>query len=82
MHDHSQIPHRCPTRRFKIAVNALRLENPHAVIMKEIPHWTEDTGSEEEDSDEYEKEVLDCAVCGLSISNQAAEHTASDKRDI
>ncbi|KAL8865303.1 MAG: hypothetical protein Q9174_006960, partial [Haloplaca sp. 1 TL-2023] len=59
-----------PMRRFKIAIHALGLARPHTTIVKEIPHWIKDTGSEEEDSDDYEVEVTERAVCGGSIESR------------
>ena len=67
-----------PMQRFKIAVNALRLEKPHTVIAREMPDWIEDTGSEEEDSDEYEEEITDCAVCGESIGSHEKSIRSED----
>ncbi|KAL8867974.1 MAG: hypothetical protein Q9174_005304 [Haloplaca sp. 1 TL-2023] len=34
-----------PSQRFKNAVKALGLDNPHTRSMREIPHWTEDSSS-------------------------------------
>ncbi|KAL8964253.1 MAG: hypothetical protein Q9183_004584 [Haloplaca sp. 2 TL-2023] len=57
------------TQRFKHAVIALRLEQPHRVIIREVEHWTADIGIEEEVLAEDEEKGLDRAACGESIAS-------------